>query len=113
MVTTAQKKVSRYIISIGLKDKNDKKQKISPMKVGRIMRHTLSEYSVGYNAVIHRGGYQHLDEAYVFENSLTVTLIDVPEETVNAIAERLCQTFNQESVLITKDEVIQYSVLND
>ncbi len=113
MVATNQKKVSRYIISVGLKDKNDKKQKISPMKVGRIMRKTLSEYSVGYSAVIHRGGYQHLDEAYVFENSLSVSLIDVPVETVNAIAEKLCRAFNQESVLITKDEVNQYSVLND
>ena len=46
------------------------------------------------------GGYFHEDGRYTEENTLMLTLMDLPEQVTEEIAKDLCAFFNQESVMV-------------
>ena len=88
-------------IYIGLNDADTGVQKFSTEKYLSILKNVCRNYQVAFS--IHRinGGYFHEDGRYTEENTLSLMLMDVPEETVLEIAKDLCAFFHQESVMVT------------
>lgn len=92
-------------IYVGLNDADLHTQKFETPKYMKVLKSVCKNYGVGFSIEQINGGYFHEDGTYVEENTLVLTLIDIPKETVKEIAKDLCIFFNQESVLITKDEI--------
>ena len=94
-------KTTQSTIYIGLNDADTGAQKFDTEKYLSILKNVCRNYQVPFS--VHRidGGYFHEDGRYAEENTLSLMLMDVPEETVLEIAKDLCAFFHQESVLVT------------
>lgn len=88
-------------IYVGLNDSESGVQKFSTEKYLSILKNVCKSYRVAFSVQVINGGYFHEDGRYTEENTLTLTLMEVPEETVTEIAKDLCAFFNQESVMVT------------
>lgn len=88
-------------IYIGLNDSETGVQKFSTDKYLSILKNVCRNYRVAFSVQVINGGYFHEDGRYTEENTLTLTLLNVEEETVMEIAKDLCAFFNQESVMVT------------
>lgn len=99
-------------IYVGLLDKDTREQMhdISDYKLR--LREICKAYKAPFSVTFMEGGYFHDDGSWVEENSLMVTLLNVPEDTVYAIASGICEEFHQESVIIVMDIVMNYNVRN-
>lgn len=113
MNCTQPKNVTKHILRVGLKDKDTKEHKQDPAKIAQTVQTVFSEYDVGFSASLDKGGYLHEDGTYVFETSLSITICDAPTETVMAIAEAFCKAFNQESVLVEKEIIMETMIFSD
>lgn len=92
-------------IYVGLNDAQTKEQRFETEKYLSILKQVCFSYHVAFSVHTQQGGYFHEDGQYTQENSLVLSLIDAPEETVAEIAQDLCVFFRQESVLITQNEI--------
>ncbi len=97
-------------IYVGLNDAVDRSQHFGTEKYKSILKTVCRSYHVPFSVTLTEGGYFHDDGEYTEENTLVITLIDVPEQTIGAIAGDLCAFFRQESVLVTGGEVRAYFV---
>ena len=97
-------------IYIGLNDSQTLKQEHDTSKYVNILKHVCYSYHVPFSFAVQQGGYLHENGDYTEEVSLMLTLIDVPNETINERAGDLCTFFHQESVLITESEVKAYFI---
>lgn len=97
-------------IYVGLNDAETKEQKYGIEKYLTILKQICFSYHVAFSVSISQGGYVHEDGTYTEENSLILTLIDTDKYLVEEIAKDLCVFFNQESVLVTDDEVKAYYI---
>ena len=88
-------------IYVGLNDAETHIQKFDTAKYLAILKTVCHAYHVAFSVHTVDGGYFHEDGSYVEETTLSVTLLDVPEETIDEIAKDLCAFFHQESVLVT------------
>jgi len=88
-------------IYIGLNDATTGVQKFGTEKYLSILKHVCHNYSVAFSVHQINGGYFHEDGRYTEENTLSLLLLGVPEETVTEIAKDLCAFFHQESVMVT------------
>lgn len=88
-------------VYIGLNDSETGVQKYDSEKYISILKNACRIYKVAFSVQEIRGGYFCEDGRYTEENTLKLTLIDVPEQTVRELAKDLCVFFNQESVMIT------------
>ena len=100
----------KYNIYVGMFDKDTKQQEISSQdflnKVRKVMReHKNTDFTI-YKC---KGHYQHIDGKIVCEPSLNIEVIDSQNWTnelyISSIKRELCELLNQESVLITKQEI--------
>ncbi len=89
----------QYTIFIGLADRETGVQKYSTEKYLSVLKNVCSNYQVAFSFHSISGGYFHKDGRYIEENTLSLMMVDVQENTV--IAKDLCAFFNQESVMIT------------
>ena len=87
-------------IYIGLNDRETGVQKTDTEKYLLVLKDTCRHYKVSFSFQLIHGGFFHIDGKYVEENTLMLTLIDVPEDTIMEIAKDLCVFFNQESVMV-------------
>ena len=92
-------------IYIGLNDSETKTQKFETAKYKSLLKKVCYQYHTSFSVTVHEGGYFSADSGYTDETSLTLTLIDVEDEIVEAIARDLCAFFHQESVLVTESPV--------
>ena len=97
-------------IYVGLNDALTKAQRFETEKYLSILKKVCFSYHVAFSVHTQEGGYFHEDGQYTQENSLVLSLIDVPEETVGEIARDLCAFFRQESVLVTSSEIKSYFI---
>ena len=97
-------------IYVGLNDAVTRKQKYSVERYTGILKQICFSYHVAFSVSLSQGGYFHEDGQYTEENSLILTLIDTDKTLVEEIAKDLCVFFNQESVLITEDQVKAYYI---
>ena len=92
-------------IYVGLNDAYTKEQRFETSRYVDLLKKVCIHYKTPFSVDVQNGGYIHEDGTYTEENSIVLTLLDVPEETVDYIARDLCAFFRQESVLVTTDEV--------
>ena len=106
-VTTSavRAKSTRTQVYIGLNDGDTKKQRFDTDRYVSIMKRVCSQYGTPFSFNIMAGGYVHDNGEYTEETTIVITFIDVPQKTVNEIAEDLCVFFRQESVLITTSRI--------
>ena len=95
---------------IGLNDMDTLKQEHGTCKYISILQNVCRSYQVPFTFAVEHGGYIHEDGRYTEEQTLVVSMIDIPDETVSEIAKDLCVFFRQESVLITEDIVKMYYI---
>ena len=91
-------------IYIGLNDSASKQQKFETEKYISLLKNVCQSYHVAFSMNTITGGYFHDDGTYVEENTLVLTMLDVPDETVQEIAKDLCMFFHQESVMVVTQE---------
>lgn len=87
-------------IYVGLNDAQTHQQKTDTDKYLSILKTVCHAYHVAFSIHTVNGGYFHEDGTYVEENTLVLTLLDQPDDTIKEIAKDLCAFFNQESVLV-------------
>ena len=92
-------------VYIGLNDKNTHQQKFDQEKYTNIVKEVCRNYRVPFSLSEMDGGYFHNDGSYVEEKTLCLTFFDLSKEMVMEIAKDLCTFFNQESVLVSSDQV--------
>ena len=88
-------------IYVGLSDSETGVQKFGTEKYLSILKNVCRSYRVAFSVQLINGGYFHEDGHYTEENSLRLTLMNVPEQEVMGIAKDLCVFFNQESVMVS------------
>lgn len=104
------------VIHAGLNDATTHEQKLETSRYISVLRHVCRNYHVPFSVNVLNGCYFHENGDYVEENTLMLTLVDVPDETVEQIATDLCVFFHQESVLVVRSGVSTFFVggsLND
>ena len=97
-------------IYVGLNDSETMQQKWETDMYVDVLKHVCRSYRVPFSFVLEQGGYLHENGEYTQEQTLVLSMIDVPEETIREIAKDLCVFFHQESVMITEDRVKVYFV---
>lgn len=97
-------------VYIGLNDADTREQKLETDRYVAVLKTVCRMYGIPFSFNVVEGGYIHDDGEYTEERSIVLTLIDVPEDTVDEIAKKLCVLFHQESVLVTTDRIHVRSV---
>lgn len=97
-------------IYIGLNDATTKEQLFETEKYMDILKKVCQSYKVPFSVNTEEGGYYHEDGTYTEEKSFVLLLIGAERETVKDIARDLCTFFNQESVLVTENQIGGYFI---
>ena len=97
-------------VYIGLNDADTKEQLYETKAYVSLLRELCHSYKVPFSFDVIEGGYIHDDGEYTEEKSIVLTFIDVPQDTIDAIAKELCRLFHQESVLMTSERLLVRSV---
>ena len=97
-------------VYIGLNDADTRAQKLETDHYVSVLKTVCRMYGVPFSFNVVEGGYIHDDGEYTEERSIVLTLINVPQETVDEIAKELCVHFHQESVWVTTDRIRMRSV---
>lgn len=99
--------MTRYTLTIGLFDKDTKKQKISSDMALRIVLDLVTQ-TVGYGTIYTGNGiYTHVNGSIVVEPSL-VFFVDGEEEEeskIKSLAWMIKKVLNQESIMMEKQQV--------
>lgn len=98
--------MKKYILTIGLNDKDTKLQKYDTITAYKIVEQILSEYTEGYTIYETTGGYKHDDGTFITEKSLRVELLFISEVVVRLIANKIKSptALNQETIVLEKQE---------
>lgn len=96
---------SRHSIYIGLNDAKSKNQEHSTERFLRILYNVCKGYEVSFSVSELHGGYFCKDSTFVNENSLCITLVGAEDALADEIAKDICAFFNQESVMVIRDNV--------
>ncbi len=97
-------------IYVGLRDKDSHEQIRETEEYKTILKGICKSYQTPFSLHVMEGGYYHDDGTWVDENTLVVTLLGIPRQTVYKIARELCEVFHQESVIITGSKIIHFDV---
>jgi len=90
----------KYILNVGLNDKDTKLQKIDSIEAYKIVENTLLNNGLsGYTIYQGKGLYKHDTGEITQENTLIIEMIFTTDEIVNKIIKILKQVLNQESIL--------------
>ena len=99
--------MTRYTLTIGLFDKDTKKQKISSDMALKIVSDLVVQ-TVGYGTIYNGNGiYTHINGSIVVEPSLVYFVDGEKEEEskINTLAWSIKKALNQESIMLEKQEV--------
>ena len=92
-------------VYIGLNDSATRQQMLETDHCISVLKTVCREFSVPFSIDVVEGGYIHDDGEYTEEKSIVLTFIDIPKDTVDKIAKKICGLFHQESVLVTTDRI--------
>lgn len=99
----------KYNIYIGMFDKDLKFQKLSNTEFLNTVRSVMRSMHIdNYTIYKCKGHYKHTDNTIVCEPSINIEMIRKGiflYQQLNSFKVRLCKELNQESVLITKQEI--------
>lgn len=101
--------MTQYTLMIGLFDKTSKVQEVTTIEAYNTVNKLLTTH-IGFGTVVEaRGIYTHKDGTIVCEPSLQVVMIDtdnlINKDKVVALTEDIKALLNQESVMLTVQEV--------
>ena len=99
--------MTRYTLTIGLFDKDTKRQKISSDMALRIVSDLVVQ-TVGYGTIYNGNGiYTHINGSIVVEPSLVYFVDGEKEEEskINTLAWSIKKALNQENIMLEKQEV--------
>lgn len=100
------KKEKKYILNVGLNDKDTKQQKIDSIEAYKMVENILLNNGIsGYTIYQGLGLYKHDSGEITRENTLIIELMFVNDIVVNKIIELLKQVLNQESILKQVQEI--------
>lgn len=96
----------KYILNVGLNDKDTKLQKIDSIEAYKIVENTLLNNGLsGYTIYQGKGLYKHDNGEITQENTLIIEMIFTNDEIVNKIIKILKQVLNQESIMKQVQEI--------
>ena len=98
----------KHIFSIGLNDKDTKKQIYTSKQAQQKIITALQKHNAitGYTLTTAKGGYKHNNGTFVNENSLILELFDkLPKKFVRTLINNIKDILNQESIAYTKQKV--------
>ena len=99
-------KEKKFILNVGLNDKDTKIQKIDSIEAYKIVENTLLNNGLsGYTIYQGKGLYKHDNGTITQENTLIIEIIFTTDEIVDKIIKILKQVLNQESVLKQVQEI--------
>jgi len=100
------KKEKKYILNVGLNDKDTKQQKIDSIEAYKVVENLLLNNGIsGYTIYQGLGLYKHDTGEITRENTLIIELMFVNDTLVNKIIDLLKQVLNQESILKQVQEI--------
>ena len=99
-------------IYVGLRDKDTHEQHYDIERYKEILKEICKGYHSPFSVNVMEGGYYHADGTWVDENSLLITLLGVPRKIVYNIANDVCDSFHQESVIITCTNTIDFTIMS-
>ena len=99
-------KEKKYILNVGLNDKDTKLQKIDSIEAYKIVENTLLNNGLdGYTIYQGKGLYKHDNGTITQENTLIIEVIFTTDDIINKVIAILKQVLNQESILKQVQEI--------
>ena len=96
----------KFILNVGLNDKDTKLQKIDSIEAYKIVENTLLNNGLnGYTIYQGKGLYKHEDGEITQENTLIIEILFASDDIINKIIKILKQVLNQESILKQVQEI--------
>lgn len=92
--------MKKYILSLGLNDKNSKRQEISTLEAFKVVSKMCADKFGGSTIYESRGSYRHDDGTMVHETTLRIEICFAEFEQIKAFAQVLKVVFNQETILV-------------
>ena len=100
--------MDKYILYVGLNDKDTKIQKIDTLSAYNLTNNILLNYVEGATVTQSKGIYKHNNGNVVIENTLIIELLFTDKTTVETIAKELKIALNQENIAIQKATIESY-----
>lgn len=100
----------KYIISLGLNDKDTKTQLIDTITAYKKANEIILKYIDGATVYETQGIFKHNDGTITIERSLQIELWDASKKAIENITNELKTAFNQEAVNVQIQEVTSYMV---
>lgn len=101
----SQTKAVRYILHVGLNDKDTYKQKINDEKAMQIVTDITLKYTGGCTIYKCEGLYKDTKGKATKENSLVIEIYGADSKEIKNIMDELLVSLNQESILVEKGDV--------
>ena len=96
----------KYILYVGLNDKDTKTQKISLLSAREVIQNTIVGQGLDGATISDAIGiYRHDDGTFVTEQSLRVEILFATEEIITTICEQLKTALNQESIAVESKDI--------
>ena len=97
--------MNKFILYLGLNDKDTKTQKINTIEAYKICNNILMGYTNGATIFEANGLYKHDNGDFTIEKTLRIELLFVDKKTVVSIVNDLKKAFNQESVAVQEQKI--------
>lgn len=98
--------MKKYIIYLGLNDKDKKVQIINTLEAYKIAMNIVLKKTDGATIFEAFGYYKHADGTIVTEMSLRIELMFVQKNDVIEIVNTLKNVFNQESIILQEQNIL-------
>ena len=96
----------KFILNVGLNDKDTKLQRIDSIEAYKIVENTLLNNGLsGYTIYQGKGLYKHDNGEITQENTLIIEVLFTTDEVINKIIKILKHVLNQESILKQVQEI--------
>lgn len=97
--------MEKFVLYLGLNDKESKTQKISTLDAYHIVTNLISKQFEGGTISEAHGIYKHDNGTIVIETTFRIELLMTTEKNVRKFVETLKTIFNQESVAVQKQVI--------